>query len=216
MASAYATLAARGLLGADGDPPRRACHRQRRHRRGLGEAEAHAGDPRRCRLHRHTDSREEHPVRDRHRGQAGQAGRRQDGDDRRARRRLVHRVHAGARDNGVGGLSAGRDPDAERARHLCCRRNLSSDDLAPVHGGRARPRSVLRLPRAEGMARVEAVHAWPVRSRLGPAAATGNVGRATAADVSLPRAGAAITGDLGACDHGEPPPPPTAPPPTVP
>ena len=61
---------------------------------------------------------------------------------------------------------------------ICCRRrDLPGDDLAPVHGGRAHPHSGLRLPGAEAVARVEAVHAGPVRSRLGAGGPDARAGR---------------------------------------
>ena len=63
------------------------------------------------------------------------ARRGQDRHDRQPRRRVVLRLHAAARDDGLGRLPAGRDPDGERARDLGRGRHLPGDDLAPVHGG---------------------------------------------------------------------------------
>ena len=56
------------------------------------------------------------------------------GHDRQLRGRVVLRVHAAAHGDRVDRLSAGRDPDAERARDRRLRADVPGADLAPLHG----------------------------------------------------------------------------------
>ena len=167
MASAYATLAARGVH-SEPMAIRRVVLRGR-----PVDTEAGWGVPKRHRAisegvgsDRHADPRAERPVGNRHPRRVRPAGGRQDGNDRRARRRLVRRLHARARDDRLGRLHAGRDPDAERARDRRHRRNLPGRDLAAVHGAGARGHRAAGVPRADGVAGVEAVHARSVRARV--------------------------------------------------
>ena len=60
--------------------------------------------------------------------------RREDGDDRESRGRLVRRNHADAHGRGLGRLSAGRDPDGERARDRGRGRDVPGHDLEALHG----------------------------------------------------------------------------------
>ena len=105
----------RHLLGADGDPQGDPPGR-RGHDRRLGQAEAHARDLGRSRVHGHADPRAEHRLRHRRRRRLRPSRGRQDRDDRGVVRRLVLRLHAEARHHGLGRLSEGEDPDDERAR----------------------------------------------------------------------------------------------------
>ena len=71
---------------------------------------------------------------------AGLAGRRQDGDDRELRRRVVRRLHARPRDGRLGRLPRPADPDADRVpRPAGRRRHLPGADLEGVHGRRRSP-----------------------------------------------------------------------------
>ena len=72
------------------------------------------------------------------------------GHDRQPRRRVVLRLRSSARDDGLGRLSAGRDPDGERPRDLCRRRYVPGHDLEAVHGVRAPERAFARLATAPG------------------------------------------------------------------
>ena len=65
--------------------------------------------------------------------QLRRAGRRQDGHDRGALRRLVLRLHAAARDDRLGRLPARQGADDERARHRRRRRHVPGADLAALH-----------------------------------------------------------------------------------
>ena len=77
---------------------------------------------------------------------------REDGDDRRARGRLVRRLHAGPRDRRLDGLHARRGPDGERPRHLRLGRLVPGRDLAAVHGAGARQPPARDFPRADAPA----------------------------------------------------------------
>ena len=122
------------LEEADGDPQGRARQRQGGHRRRLGQAAAAARDQRRRRVRGDEDPRGQRARRHRRRRLLRPPHRRQDGYDRQPRGRLVLRVRAAARDDGLGRLPAGRDPDGERARDRGRRRHLPGDDLEAVHG----------------------------------------------------------------------------------
>ncbi len=138
MASAYATLAAGGVYSepmairkvvlANGREDDEA---------GWGEVEAQAGLLGRGRVRGDEDPRGERPRRDRHRRLLRAARRRQDGHDRRLRRRLVLRLHAGPCDGRLGRLPERADRDAERPRDLRLGRLVPGHDLAPLHGGGA-------------------------------------------------------------------------------
>ena len=77
---------------------------------------------------------------------------RQDRHDRRPCRRLVLRVHAGSGNDRVGRVPAGGDPDEQCPRHLGRGRHVPSGDLAAVHGSRVGGVAAPRLDAAEGMA----------------------------------------------------------------
>ena len=161
MASVYATLAAGGIYSRPlADPERRLPRRQGR--LGLGPASARA---RRARLgggDRDPRARAEHAPRHRSRRSCHRTGRRrEDGDDRERRRRVVQRLHAVARDHGLDGLSPGGDPDARRARGRRLGPDPAGDGLAAVHGARACRRSEPGLPVAPLAAAVRAVARKP-------------------------------------------------------
>ena len=121
---------------------------EREARPSLGDqSPPHARRPGRRRGRRHPDPRGQHPVGDRHPCGALASGRGEDRYDRRARRRVVRRLHAGARDSRVDGIHARRDPDAERPRDRGLGRLLPGRDLAAVHGARSRGPPRPRLPR---------------------------------------------------------------------
>ena len=120
------------LLGADGDPQGDPSRRRGQERR-LGQAEAHARDLGRGRIHRHADPGGEHRLRHRGGRRLRPACRRQDGYDRGMVGCVVLRLHAEARDDGLGWLPEGEDPDGERARDRGHRRQLPGPDLAAVH-----------------------------------------------------------------------------------
>ena len=75
---------------------------------------------------------------------------RQDRHDRQLRGRVVLRLHAAPHGDGVDRLSAGRDPDAERARDRRLRADVPGADLAPLHGhGDRQPARTLPFPPAK-------------------------------------------------------------------
>ena len=139
IASSYATLAAEGVY-AEPMAIRRVVLEDGTvdTRRRLGRAQA---PPRDLRGHcgdRDAHPRAERPVRDGHARRLRPSGRRQDRDGGAERRRVVRRVHARARDGGLDGLHAGRDPARQRARDRRDRRELPGRDVAAVHGAGAR------------------------------------------------------------------------------
>ena len=170
LASAYATLAAGGVHAepmairrvvlADGREDTDAGWGVPKRERAISEGDG--GD-------RHAHPRAERPVGNGHARRVRPAGGRQDGDERGARRRLVRRVHARARDDRLDGLH-----DAPRSR------------CESVHGiavsGGSFPAEIWRLfmePALEGtepaafsgagrVAGVEAVHARRVRADVRP------------------------------------------------
>ena len=124
--------------------------RRRRHERARAEAGAllvggRAAD---------ADAPERDHVGDREGGGAVRPGRRrQDGDDGELRRRVVRRLHAAARDRGLGRLPEQARADALRVpRPARRRRHVSGADLEVVHGVGAR-----RDGRAAGVVREPAV-----------------------------------------------------------
>ena len=167
IASAYATLAAG------------ACTRSRWRSGGsssttapwtrgpAGEAEAPPGDLGRYRGDRHAHPRAEHPVGNGHARGLRPTCRGQDRDGRAERRRLVRRLHARARDAVWMGYTRAEIP-------------LDSVHGIAVTGGASRPRcggsswsprsraGAEVVPGAEGVARVEAVHAGRVRALVRP------------------------------------------------
>ena len=112
MASAYATLAAGGVY-SEPTAIRRVVlpNGKEDTKAGLGLAEAHARDPRRRRREGDGDPRGQRQLRHRHPGGIRAARRRQDRHHRQARRCLVRRLHARARDRRLDGL-----PGAARSR----------------------------------------------------------------------------------------------------
>ena len=106
------------------------------------------------------------------------ARRGQDGDDRRARGRLVRRLHAGPRDRRLDGLHPRRGPDGERPRHLRLGRLVPGRDLAAVHGAGARRSPRPRLPGAEAPGLVPDVGARPAGALLRPVLHAADAGRA--------------------------------------
>ncbi len=113
LASAYSTLAARGRArGADGDPPCRASGRPVDTEAGWGSPETPPRDLRGNSSDRHAHPRAERPVGNRNARRVRPAGGREDGNERGARRRVVRRVHARARDDRLDRLH-------ERARSRC-------------------------------------------------------------------------------------------------
>ena len=66
------------------------------------------------------------------------------------------------------GYTSARDPVGQRPRDRRDGRELPRRDVATVHGARARPHGARGVPRAEGLARVEAVHARRVRTVVRP------------------------------------------------
>ena len=174
MASAYATLAARGLYSKPMAITKVVLPK------GTADTKAGWGKPQQkqvhfagCRVRGDAHPPGERPLRDRYRRELRQARRRQDGDDRESRRRLVRRLHAATRGDRLDGLSAGRDPDDQRARHRGCGRDVPRGDLAPVHGEGARERADAQLPLAEhvpdvqGLARRVAVQRRLVHADAG-------------------------------------------------
>ena len=85
------------------------------------------------------------------------------GDDRQPRRRLVLRLPAEPRGDGLGRVPAGRDPDGERARDRRRRRQLPGGDLAALHGARDALLAGAGLPAAEDLSGLEVLPARPVR-----------------------------------------------------
>ena len=163
-ASAYATLAAGGIyskpMAIRKVDPRQ---RQGRHRRRVGHAAAAARDLRRGRLRGDEDPRGQRARRHRRRRLLRPARRGQDRHHREPRRRLVLGLRAAARDDGLGRLPAGRDPDGERARGFGPGRHLPGNDLAPVHGSRDGECPGARLAPAAEPRDLAAVHAGAVR-----------------------------------------------------
>ena len=117
----------------------------------------------------------------------GAARRRQDGHDRRVVGRVVLRLHAEARDDGLGGLPEGEDPDDERARDPGHRRQLPGPDLAAVHELGDREARAGVVPGAEGRAGVEGVRARPVRALLRLLRATAAVATTSPRRLRRPR-----------------------------
>ncbi len=93
------------------------------------------------------DPPDERAARHRHARAVRLPGRRQDGHDRQLQRRVVRRLHAGARRRGVGRLPERAEGDAQRARHPGRGRHLPDADLARLHGPRAQ--DMPALPAAE-------------------------------------------------------------------
>ncbi len=159
MARAYATIANDGRRvdgSVFGNRPRvvesvaRAPVEPHGHERPAPEA----GHGRRARRVAHRPPR---GRRSRRHGQArchsGPSGRGQDGDDRQLRRRLVRRVHAGARRGGVGRLPGRAHADAHRVQRRARRwRHAPGDDLEGIRRedrrGRRRDRSTRRRTKA--------------------------------------------------------------------
>ena len=94
----------RGVLRADGDPQGRASRGEGRHQGQVGRAEAEAGHPGRGRGGGDGDPRGQRPLRDGDARGIRPAGGREDRDDRRARRCLVRRLHAAARNGRLDGI----------------------------------------------------------------------------------------------------------------
>ena len=160
IASAYSTLAAGGVHAEpmairrvvldDGTVDTQA---------GWGSAEAPSGDLRGHGGDRDPHPRAERPVGHGHARRFRTSGGRQDGDGGAQRRRLVRRVHARSRDGGLDGIHAGRDPSRQRSRDRRHGRQLPGRDVATLHGAGARGLRARCVPRAEGVAGVEAIHA---------------------------------------------------------
>ena len=136
MASAYATLAAGGVYSrADGDPQGRAPERQGRRRAPAG------AKPKRKRVISDGVAYEVTEILEQNvqygtgtgayfgRPAAGKTGTTDDHADA-----WFCGYTPAAADGGLDGLSAGRDPDGERARDLGRRRHLPRRDLAALHG----------------------------------------------------------------------------------
>ena len=139
IASSYATLAAEGVYAEPMAIRRVVLDDGTVDTRGrLGKAEATPRDLRGNRRDRHASPRAEHPVGHGYARGLRPPGRRQDRDGRAQRRRLVRRLHAGARDGGLDGLHARRDPARQRARDRGHGRKLPGGDVAPLHGAGAR------------------------------------------------------------------------------
>ena len=170
MASAYATLAAGGVY-SEPTAIRKVVlpNGKEDTKAGWGTPKADACDPGRRRLEGDADPRGQRPLRHRHARLLRAPGRRQDRDDRQARRRLVRRLHARPLDRRLDGLPGRRDPDGERPRHLGLGRQLPRRDLAADDGAVDRAASRARLPRADDVPAVRAVPPGAARAELRPA-----------------------------------------------
>ena len=171
MASAYATLAAGGIYS---EPT---AIRKVVLPNGKDDTKAGWGTPKRTRVipdgvacEGDGDPRGQRELRHRRAGGLRPPRRGQDGDDGQARRRLVRRLHAGARDRRLDGLRRRRDPDGERARDLRLGRELPGRDLAALDGANDRPPAGQGVPRAEEPTDLPAVPPRPARAQLRPAA----------------------------------------------
>ena len=159
LASSYATLAAGGVHAEpmairrvvlpDGTVDTRS---------RLGQAETTPSDLGGHGGRRHAHPRAERPVGNGNARRFRPSGGREDRNGRAERRRVVRRVHARARDDGVDRLHERGDPARERPRHRGDRWELPGRDLAAVHGARARGYGARGVPGASSMAGVEAVH----------------------------------------------------------
>ena len=160
LASSYATLAAGGVH-AEPMAIRRVVlpDGSGRHGSRLGQAETTSRDLGGYGGRRHTHPRAERPVGNGHARRFRPSGGREDRNRRGERRRVVRRVHARARDDGVDRLHERGDPARERPWHRGDRRQLPGRDLAAFHGARARGYGARGVPRTEGVAGVDAVHA---------------------------------------------------------
>ena len=169
MASAYATLAAGGST-----PSRRrsarSCCRTARTTRSAGW-----GSPKRKRVipdgvaWKVTQILEDNvQLRHRHARRVRAARGGQDRHDRQARRRLVRRLHARARDRRLGGLPGGRDPDGERPRHRRLGRQLPGRDLAAVWSVRSGCRPLGTSPSRGRYPHVQPFHRGPLALSYDP------------------------------------------------
>ena len=212
----------RDLLEADGDPQGRARQRQGGHRRRLGQAAAAARDQRRRRLRGDEDPRGQRARRHRRRRLLRPPRRRQDRHDRQPRGRLVLRVRAAARDDGLGRLPAGRDPDAENVHGIAVAGGTFPATIWKLFMETAmdeHARAQLGLPARPG--RLGALHAGAVRleppadhhlllARRRPAATTTT--RSTTTTTATTTTGRTII----TTTPPAPPPPPEPPPPPPP
>ena len=225
-ASAYATLAAGGIYSKP------MAIRRSILANGKVDTDAGWGKPqrervisRRGRLRGDADPRGERARRHRRRRLLRPARRGQDRHDREPRRRLVLRLRAAARDDGLGRLPAGRDPDGERARGLGPGRHLPGDDLAALHGGGDGEAAGARLAPAAEPGDLAAVHAGAVRVEpradadvLPPTTTTTTTttARTTTTTPPTPTTTAETDRAATAAAPDPPPPPPPAPPPPPP
>ncbi|TML40205.1 MAG: penicillin-binding protein [Actinobacteria bacterium] len=159
------------------------------------------------RIHGHADSRAQRSVRHRHRCVFRPPRRGQDGHNGQLRRRLVLRLYAEPRSDGLDRLPARRGPDAERARDRGFRPHLPGDDLEVVHALGDREDAPGRFQGAVGPADLALVHARAVRRRhVQPAAAdvllrqrwVGRIAAATPAADAASAAGAETATASGA------------------
>src|SRR5581483_2133145 len=204
-ASAYATLAAGGIYSKPMAITKVVLADGKVHRRRLGQPAARARHSRLGREHGDAGADAEHAVRNGPRGaRRGPVRRRQDGNDGQLRRRVVLRLHADTRGDGVDRLSQGRAADARRARDRRVGPDVPGRHLASLHGSRRREPRRRSIPGAGDEAGL-AVVAGPVPVRSVIRSDTGDDdhrNRCEAEDALDDDDGGDDDGRVDADDHG--------------